>query len=264
MGFPDRIGGMSDSLIVTRRARTAVPAPSDRQIDLRDHPTRDAPPEVLVEPIPALPVPPARCRRAKRTVDVIVATIALVVGAPVLVALVIVVRTTSRGPAFYRPVRVGRHGSTFRCLKLRTMVCDADQRLARLLEESPELADEFERDQKLRADPRITRVGRILRKTSLDELPQLINVLRGDMSIVGWRPLALGEAQRYGLDFDVVCQARPGITGAWQTSGRNDVDYARRVELDVRYVSTESTWRDFGIMVRTVTQMLPGRQHGAY
>jgi exopolysaccharide production protein ExoY len=255
---------MSDSLTVTQRARAAIPAPPDREIDLRDRSNRDAPTDVLVEPIPALPVPAARCSRAKRAVDVVVALTALVVGAPVLVALVILVKVTSRGPAFYRPVRVGRHGSTFRCLKLRTMVCDADQRLTRLLEESPELADEFQRDQKLRADPRVTRVGRILRRTSLDELPQLFNVLRGDMSIVGWRPLALGEPQRYGLDFDVVCQARPGITGAWQTSGRNDLEYAERVEIDVRYVSRESTLRDIGIMLRTVTQMLPGRQRGAY
>jgi exopolysaccharide production protein ExoY len=255
---------MSDSLIVTQRARTAVPPPPELEIDLRDPADRGAPPEVLVEPIPALPGPVARCSRAKRVVDVVVASIALVVSAPVLVVLVILVKATSRGPAFYRPIRVGRHGSTFRCLKLRTMVCDADQRLARLLEESPELADEFQRDQKLRADPRVTRVGRILRKTSLDELPQLFNVLRGDMSMVGWRPLAVGEPQRYGLDFDVVCQARPGITGAWQTSGRNDLDYAQRVEIDVQYVSSESTLRDIGIMARTVTQMLPGRQHGAY
>src|SRR5688500_2411650 len=188
---------MSDSLIVTQRARTAVPPPPELEIDLRDHADRGAPPEVLVEPIPALPGPAARCPRAKRVVDVVVAAVALVVSAPVLVVLVILVKASSRGPAFYRPIRVGRHGSTFRCLKLRTMVCDADQRLARLLEEAPELADEFQRDQKLRADPRVTRVGRILRKTSLDELPQLFNVLRGDMSMVGWRPLALGEPRRY-------------------------------------------------------------------
>jgi exopolysaccharide production protein ExoY len=254
---------MSDTTIVTPRARTSGRTPDERVIDLRDGPRRGHE-DVLVETVPSLPGPPARCARSKRAVDIVVASFALVVCAPLLVTLVILVKVTSSGPAFYRPVRVGRHGSTFRCIKLRTMVNDADQRLARLLQESPELAHEFERDQKLRSDPRVTKVGRMLRQTSLDELPQLWNVLRGDMSIVGWRPLALGEALRYGLDFDVVCQARPGITGAWQTSGRNDLEYAERVALDVSYVSSSGTMRDIGIMVRTVTQMVPGRGQGAY
>jgi exopolysaccharide production protein ExoY len=255
---------MSDFPLVSARARASTAPPIALAEHAPAHPDPARTPEPLVPPVPALPAPSPRCRRSQRALDVAVAAVAVVVSAPLLLALVLVVKTTSRGPAFYRPVRVGRHGRTFRCLKLRTMVRDADVRLRELLEAEPDLADEFRRDQKLRRDPRVTRVGRILRRSSLDEIPQLLNVLRGDMSIVGWRPLALGEPHRYGLDFDLVCQQRPGITGAWQTSGRSDLDYGRRVELDVRYACRRSVAGDVLIMAKTIGQLLPGRHQGAY
>ena len=135
---------------------------------------------------------------------------------------------------------------------------DHDERLADMLAAEPDLADEFQRTQKLRNDPRVTRVGAFLRKTSLDELPQLLNVVRGEMSLVGWRPLALDEPWRYGRGFDVVCQTRPGITGMWQTSGRNNLSYRERVRLDVEYVDTRNFLGDLRILAATVRQVVRG------
>jgi exopolysaccharide production protein ExoY len=203
-------------------------------------------------------------RPAKRAFDIVFASLALIVALPALAVLIVAVRLSSPGPAIYRPLRVGHHGRVFHCFKLRTMVMDADIRLTEVLDHDPKLAEEFRKTQKLRRDPRVTWVGTFLRKTSLDELPQLVNVLRGEMSIVGWRPLALQEPHRYGLNFDIVCQARPGITGLWQTSGRSNLSYAERVELDVSYVRHWSFVQDATIIAKTIRQLIPWGEHGAY
>ena len=202
--------------------------------------------------------------RAKRLVDVVVATSVLVLGLPIFVVIYLAVRLTSRGPAFYSCERVGRDGRPFRCLKFRTMVANADQSLLLILRESSALTQEFEQHFKLRRDPRVTRVGRVLRRISLDELPQFWNVLTGDMSVVGWRPVVSDEVPRYGNAFRLVSSLRPGITGLWQVSGRNDVSYDERVRLDVEYAMRPSLWADVSIMWRTAAQLLRWWDNGAY
>jgi len=226
-----------------------------RTIDLA--PREDPPPTVSVRP---------RAARdgAKRAFDVTVVVLTAPVWGPVLLALAGLIRMTSRGPAFYRHERVGRTGAPIRCVKLRTMVRDADTRLAELLASDPDLAEEFAVTFKLKRDPRVTRIGRVLRKTSLDELPQLINVLRGEMSLVGPRPITEEEVRRYGQYMPIVLSARPGMTGLWQVSGRNDVSYATRVALDVQYAFGQSLGGDLGILARTVTRVLRPSRGGAY
>jgi lipopolysaccharide/colanic/teichoic acid biosynthesis glycosyltransferase len=202
-------------------------------------------------------------RICKRVFDVGGALLAILVCAPVVLALAAAVRMTSRGPAFYRQLRIGRNGRYFRCWKFRTMVLDADTYLHRLLETSPALRDEYTSSLKLRIDPRVTPIGRILRRTSLDELPQLWNVVRGDMSLVGPRPLLVDEPERYGEALDRVLRVRPGLTGIWQVSGRNSVPYEVRVAMQAQQAEQTSLWRDFVVVLRTVAQMLPWRSSGA-
>lgn len=173
------------------------------------------------------------------------------------------VRLTTGAPVIFSHERVGRNGRTFRCLKFRSMVPNAQEVLDKLLASSPEARAEWERDFKLRDDPRITRFGRFIRKTSLDEMPQLWNVVKGDMSIVGPRPVVADEFERYYAGAERHYKAvRPGLTGPWQVSGRNDLDYANRVKLDREYVEKWSVVRDFMIVMRTVGVMFGGR--GAY
>jgi undecaprenyl-phosphate galactose phosphotransferase len=155
------------------------------------------------------------------------------------------------GPVIFRHYRVGQHGRLFRCLKFRSMVSNADEVLSRLLTSDPSARDEWARDQKLRRDPRVTPIGRFLRITSLDELPQLINVLRGDMHLVGPRPIVVQELARYGAAKRMYLAVKPGMTGLWQVSGRSNVSYARRVELDRRYVENHSFLLDLSILLRT-------------
>ncbi len=197
----------------------------------------------------------------KRTVDILGAAAMLLALAPVMLILALLVRLDG-GPALFRHSRIGAGGRTFGCLKFRSMCLDADKRLQELLERDPAARAEWERDYKLRNDPRITSVGRFLRQTSLDELPQLFNVLAGTMSLVGPRPIVRGELPRYGTAIQEYLRCRPGITGLWQTSGRNDVDYAKRVDLDCRYARTWSLKQDIVILFRTVGVVL--KQSGAY
>lgn len=197
-----------------------------------------------------------------RILDIVLALAALVVFAPLLIVLAVAVKLTSKGPAIFRHRRIGRDGKEFHCYKFRTMVCDADKRLAALLRESPAARAEWERDHKLRNDPRITPIGGFLRKASLDELPQLFNVLMGTMSWVGPRPIVAGEIIRYGHRFEAYCKVRPGITGLWQISGRNDTSYRRRVAMDVLYVRTRSLLLYSLIIFRTIPAVL--RQQGSY
>ncbi|MBO4313265.1 MAG: undecaprenyl-phosphate galactose phosphotransferase WbaP [Desulfovibrio sp.] len=177
-------------------------------------------------------------------------------------ALGLLIVCDSPGPVLYRQWRVGRNGRRIGVYKFRTMVRNADAVLKEMLEMDPELAAEWERDQKLRCDPRVTRVGAFLRKTSLDELPQLINVVTGDMSLVGPRPVVEGERGKYGPVFDEYCRVRPGITGLWQVSGRNNTSYAERVAYDHYYINNWSVWMDIWILCRTVPVVLTG--YGAY
>lgn len=180
-----------------------------------------------------------------------------------LVALLgLLIRLDSPGSLFYGHSRLGLNGNRFKAWKFRSMVQNADRRLAEYLEHHPELREEWERDQKLKNDPRVTRVGRFLRKTSLDELPQLWNVLRGEMSLVGPRPIVEEEVKRYGPLFALYTKVRPGLTGLWQVSGRNDTTYAERVAMDAYYVRNWSPWLDLYILARTVWVVLFGK--GAY
>jgi lipopolysaccharide/colanic/teichoic acid biosynthesis glycosyltransferase len=202
-------------------------------------------------------------RALKRGFDIAFALLGMVVGLPLILMIVLAIRLTSEGPAFYTQPRVGRGGRPFRCGKFRTMVVDADQRLPALLASSPGLQEEYESRMKLSPDPRLTRIGGFLRRTSLDELPQLWNVLRGEMSIVGPRPLLLDEPDRYGDAFSTVVQVRPGLTGIWQVSGRNAVPYAVRIAMQVEQARQRSLRRDVVIVLRTAVQMVSARSNGA-
>lgn len=200
---------------------------------------------------------------ASRCIDILVASLMLVLFSPALVVIWLLIRVTSPGQAVYRHKRVGRHGAIFECVKFRTMVMDADELLEEMLSSDPELREEFNRNHKLKDDPRITSIGRFLRKTSLDEMPQFWNVLKGEMSVVGPRPIVEEEKVKYGADLDIVLSVRPGITGLWQISGRNDLSYERRVALDRRYALTRSILLDLYVMMRTPAAALkPG--NGAY
>ncbi len=200
-------------------------------------------------------------RILKRCFDLAVSAILLVALSPLFGVLALMIRRDG-GPALFGQRRVGRGGRRITCLKFRTMVADADRRLADLLARDPAAREEWARDQKLRNDPRVTPVGRFLRRTSLDELPQLINVLRGEMSLVGPRPIVPDEVPRFGEDIVYYYEVDPGITGLWQVSGRNGLDYARRVQLNSWYVRNWSLWHDVTILFRTVRVVL--ERDGAY
>ncbi|WP_321791646.1 sugar transferase [Burkholderia pyrrocinia] len=200
-------------------------------------------------------------RMVKRSFDLVGASLLLVVLAPALLGIVWAVRRDG-GPAIFGHERVGRNGRPFKCLKFRSMVTNADAVLKALLERDPDARAEWDREFKLKNDVRITPIGRFLRKTSLDELPQLVNVLKGDMSLVGPRPIVEAELERYGADVRYYLMAKPGMTGLWQVSGRNDTDYSTRVSLDVSYVREWSLRRDIGILFRTINVVLRGS--GAY
>ena len=166
------------------------------------------------------------------------------------------IRREDGGPALFAHWRVGQRGRLFRCLKFRSMVQNADQVLGELLERDPAARAEWERDQKLRDDPRVLRIGRLLRRTSLDELPQLLNVLRGEMHLVGPRPVVVQEIPRYGDSKRHYLSVKPGMTGLWQVSGRNNLSYAQRVALDRQYVEQRSPLLDGAILLRTVKVLI--------
>jgi lipopolysaccharide/colanic/teichoic acid biosynthesis glycosyltransferase len=198
----------------------------------------------------------ARGEAAFRAMDVSIALAAIVFALPLLMLIAAAIRLHDGGPALFGQIRIGRGGRSFRCLKFRSMVIDAEARLQAHLAEDPLARLEWETDRKLRCDPRITPLGAFLRKTSLDELPQLFNVLRGEMSIVGPRPIVAAEIVRYGRAFRHYCSVRPGITGLWQVSGRNNVCYRRRVALDRAYARRKSLGADLVIIVKTVPAVL--------
>lgn len=190
---------------------------------------------------------------AKRVTDVLLTLLLAVPAVPLGILLAVAVKLDSRGPVLYRHDRLGRNGKPIRILKFRSMHAGAAARLERHLEQHPQLRAEWNQRHKLSNDPRVTRIGRLLRKTSLDELPQLFNVLCGHMSLVGPRPIVSEEISRYGDSFEIYKRVRPGLTGLWQVMGRSNLGYDERVELDVYYVRNWSLWLDIYLLARTVT-----------
>jgi lipopolysaccharide/colanic/teichoic acid biosynthesis glycosyltransferase len=200
----------------------------------------------------------------KRSGDIVFSLMALGLGSPVFLAIALLVKLSSPGPIFYVQPRVGRGYRRFGCIKFRTMRRDADALLPDLLARSQHLRNEFQNDFKLKNDPRITPLGKFLRRSSLDELPQFLNVLRGEMSVVGPRPIVTEEISRYGDNMDDVLSVRPGLTGLWQVSGRNNLSYRKRVTLDLRYARRRTFLLDLSILVRTFRVILDPRDRGAY
>jgi exopolysaccharide biosynthesis polyprenyl glycosylphosphotransferase len=194
----------------------------------------------------------------KRTLDVAVSLVVLLAFTPLLFGIAVAIRLTSPGPILHRRQVVGQGGTRFHALKFRSMRIDGDE----LLKQCPELARQLEREGKLLDDPRVTTVGAWLRRWSLDELPQLINVLRGQMSLVGPRMISDSELQHFGPWQDNLCTVQPGLTGLWQISGRSQLGYIDRVKLDMHYIRTYSIWTDIDILIRTVPAVIRGV--GAY
>ncbi|MBP0019589.1 MAG: sugar transferase [Cyanobacteria bacterium SBLK] len=203
-------------------------------------------------------------RKCKRLFDIGFSLSVLILGFPIYLILALFIALSSPGPIFYVQQRVGKDYKPFRCFKFRTMVCNADEVLAELFARYPELKQEFEETYKLKKDPRITKIGKFLRLTSLDELPQFLNVLKGDMSVVGPRPLVPDELRYYGRHMAKVLTVKPGITGLWQVSGRNDLPYERRIHLDVYYAGQRTMMLDWFIIFKTVGIILFPRNNGAY
>jgi undecaprenyl-phosphate galactose phosphotransferase len=201
-------------------------------------------------------------RILKRIFDLLAASLIIIAVSPVLAYLSWKIKSEDGGKIFFAQERVGYNGKTFRCFKFRSMVHDAEAKLSEYLETNPEIAAEYSRNFKLRNDPRVTRTGRLLRATSLDELPQLFNVLLGQMSLVGPRPLLAREINRYGDGINLYAQVKPGITGLWQVSGRSETTFADRADLDAWYVKNWSLWYDIVILLRTIKVVLS--KGGAY
>jgi len=200
----------------------------------------------------------------KRIFDIVFALSVLILFSPVYLILMILVVLNSQGPIFYVQKRIGKNHQPFNCIKFRTMVNDADAVLATIMEDSDSIRQEFQESFKLKQDPRITKVGRFLRLTSLDEFPQFWNVLKGEMSVVGPRPLVPEELPKYGRKIDTVLQIKPGITGLWQVSGRNDIPYPKRVQIDVYYAKSRNWLLDLWIIYKTIGVILFPRNNGAY
>ena len=198
----------------------------------------------------------------KRCLDLAVTIVGGILSLPLLGLIACWIKLDSRGPLLYGQTRIGQNGVRFKAWKFRSMVTDADNQLASCLERSPQLREEWERDHKLKHDPRITAAGRLLRRTSLDELPQLWNVLKGEMSLVGPRPITDEEVDKYGSNFELYKRVKGGITGLWQVSGRNDLSYDERVYWDLFYVRNWSVWLDLCILFRTIAAVLFSK--GAY
>jgi lipopolysaccharide/colanic/teichoic acid biosynthesis glycosyltransferase len=201
-------------------------------------------------------------RAAKRFLDIVVSFAMLVCVSLPLLAIAIAIKLDSPGPVFYAHPRIGRYGKEIRVLKFRTMVPDADRKLRESLEMHPDLRAAWDASFKIPDDPRITGIGRILRRFSLDELPQLVNIVRGEMSLVGPRPVVPEELDRFGNKTATILRALPGLTGLWAVSGRSDVTYDERVALEYRYVTNWTFGLDVSILLRTIPVVLRG--HGTY
>ena len=204
------------------------------------------------------------CCSWKRYFDLVFSAFAILITLPVSALVALLILLEDRGPILYGHKRITATGKEFKCLKFRTMAVDADKKLKNILDKDPKAREEWQKTFKLRNDPRVTRIGRFLRKTSLDELPQFINVLKGEMSVVGARPVVLAELRDYyKKEAGLYCSMKPGITGPWQVGKRSDTeDYKERVELDTWYVLNHSLWLDIKIIFKTVSSMISGK--GAY
>tara|TARA_B100000212_G_scaffold298286_1_gene242409 strand:- start:202 stop:855 length:654 start_codon:yes stop_codon:yes gene_type:complete len=196
--------------------------------------------------------------------DLVFSLLILITFLPLLLIISLLIKLSSRGPIFFLQKRIGKNNIPFKCIKFRTMYPEAKDILENLLMKDPSLKKEFEETHKLKKDPRITPIGKILRKTSLDEFPQFINVLRGEMSIIGPRPIVKAERKKYGKNLKKVLLIQPGITGLWQVSGRNNLTYKRRVLLDLNYVENYNLIMDLRILLRTFGVILFPLDRGAY
>ncbi|MCL2472994.1 MAG: undecaprenyl-phosphate galactose phosphotransferase WbaP [Treponema sp.] len=198
----------------------------------------------------------------KRLLDIVLVSIGGLVISPFLLLLALAVRLSSRGPVLYGHRRLGLNGKYFRAYKFRSMVQDADKKLEGILDADQRLRDEWEATHKLKDDPRVTKLGKFLRRTSFDEFPQLLNILKGEMSLVGPRPVTGSEIEKYGENARRILTVKPGLTGLWQVSGRSDTDYAERVSYDLYYIQSWSVWLDLWILYRTPGAIIKGK--GAY
>jgi len=203
-------------------------------------------------------------RKIKLIFDLIFALMFLIIGSPFLLIIALLIKLSSRGPIFFLQERIGKNNNIFKCIKFRTMHPEAEDIFQNLLANNIKFKKEFEETHKLKDDPRITNIGKFLRKTSLDEIPQFINVLKMEMSIVGPRPIVKEEVVKYGKSISKVQSIKPGITGLWQVSGRNNLSYKRRVALDCLYVDNLSFKLDFRIILRTIGVILFPKDRGAY
>lgn len=198
----------------------------------------------------------------KRILDIALCLIAAPFALVLTLIIALLIKIDSRGPVFFGHKRIGKNHKEIKCWKFRSMYADADVRLKKILETDPVRAEEWEKNRKFSDDPRVTRIGKFLRKTSLDEIPQLWNIFKGDMSFVGPRPVTLGELEKYGGAVEYVLSVTPGLSGMWQVSGRSDTDYDERIALDSYYIQNWSIWLDLWIVVKTIWVVLVGK--GAY
>ncbi len=264
LGAPNgtRTAGLKHHLVPREEPVAFNGSGAARAVDL---PFREAALARVDPPAERLTVRPrlerSRYSAAKRLLDVTGSVVIGLVFSP-LIAIIAIRMSLEDGPIIFRHSRVGQGGKSFDCLKFRTMAPNAEQILQELLARDPDANAEWLRNHKLRNDPRVTRIGRFLRRTSLDELPQLWNVLRGEMSLVGPRPIVREEMLRYGRHLPTYLTAKPGVTGLWQVTGRNDTDYRRRVVMDAYYVRKCGLLLDLHILLKTIRVVLRGR--GAY
>ena len=200
----------------------------------------------------------------KTIFDLIFALIILIIGFPIFIFIALLIKLSSRGPIFFLQERIGKNNKTFNCIKFRTMHPEAEDILENLITNNEKLRKEFEESHKLKNDPRITNIGKFLRKTSLDEIPQFLNVIKMEMSIIGPRPIVKNEIQKYGESYNKVISIKPGITGLWQVSGRNNLSYKRRVNLDCLYVDNMRLIIDLRIIIRTFGVIFFPNDRGAY
>ena len=200
----------------------------------------------------------------KSIFDVFFGILILIVSIPLFVVIALLIKFSSRGPILFFQKRIGKNSKPFKCIKFRTMHPEAEDILKNLLNNNNLLRKEFQETHKIKNDPRITEIGKFLRKTSLDELPQLINVIKGEMSFVGPRPVVKGEIMKYGKKFRKVISVNPGITGLWQVSGRNKLSYEKRIDLDLNYIKNYSFIMDLRILIRTFGVILFPLDRGAY
>ena len=200
-------------------------------------------------------------RFIKRIIDIIGGLVGIVLLIPITIVLYLIsiFSKENKGPIFYEQLRVGKNGKEFRIYKFRSMVMHADEKLWEYLNSNPEAKEEYKKYKKLREDPRITKTGKFLRKTSLDEFPQFINVLKGDMSLVGPRPYLYREKEDLGERYNDIIKVKPGLTGYWQVNGRSDVDFEERTRMDIEYIKNRNLWLDFKILIETFLAVLFGK-----